>query len=107
VRAGCVRTGESDQPAGVDFPAPRPGRRRGRQPGQQYSGEGAGAGAEAMKHSVKLSVLFLAAALPLLALTARAADEVAPLGPQELVTKVAQDTLRDLDAHRSEYKQNR
>ena len=27
-------------------------------------------------------------------------------GPQELVTKVAQDTLRDLDAHRSEYKKN-
>jgi len=26
------------------------------------------------------------------------------LGPAELVTKIAQDTLKDLDAHRSEYK---
>jgi len=30
----------------------------------------------------------------------------AQLGPNELVTKVAQDTLRDLDAHRSEYQKN-
>ena len=59
-----------------------------------------------MKHLVKLSALIFAAALPLLALTARAADDAGQLGPQELVTKVAQDTLRDLDAHRSEYKQN-
>jgi len=59
-----------------------------------------------MKHSVKLSMLILAAALPLLALTARAADAPAQLGPQELVTKVANDTLKDLDAHRAEYKQN-
>jgi phospholipid transport system substrate-binding protein len=28
------------------------------------------------------------------------------LGPDELVTKVVQDTLRDLDAHRTEYKKN-
>jgi phospholipid transport system substrate-binding protein len=56
--------------------------------------------------SVKASIFVLAASLPLLALTARAADEAAQLGPQELVTKVAQDTLRDLDAHRAEYKQN-
>ena len=35
-----------------------------------------------------------------------AADDAAQLGPQELVTKVAQDTLRDLDAHRAEYKKN-
>ena len=27
-------------------------------------------------------------------------------GPQELVTKVAQDTLKDLDAHRAEYKKD-
>jgi ABC-type transporter MlaC component len=59
-----------------------------------------------MKHLVKLSALIFAAALPLLALTARAADDAGQLGPQELVTKVAQDTLKDLDAHRSEYKQN-
>ena len=46
----------------------------------------------------------LAATLPLLALSsAHAAENAAQLGPQELVTKVAQDTLRDLDAHRSEY----
>ena len=46
------------------------------------------------------------ASLPLLGCwRARAADDAAQLGPQELVTKVAQDTLRDLDAHRSEYKQ--
>ena len=54
----------------------------------------------------RVSTLILAASLPLLAFGARAADDAAQLGPQELVTKVAQDTLRDLDAHRSEYKQN-
>lgn len=32
-----------------------------------------------------------------------AAEEVAQLGPHELVTKVAEQTLRDLDAHRAEY----
>jgi phospholipid transport system substrate-binding protein len=31
----------------------------------------------------------------------------AEMGPNELVTKVAQDTLRDLDAHRSEYQKDR
>jgi phospholipid transport system substrate-binding protein len=51
-------------------------------------------------------VLVVAASLPLLATTARAAEGAAQLGPQELVTKVAQDTLRDLDAHRSEYQKN-
>jgi phospholipid transport system substrate-binding protein len=34
------------------------------------------------------------------------AQDAAQLGPYELVTKVAQDTLKDLDAHRGEYKQN-
>ena len=34
------------------------------------------------------------------------AQDAAQLGPAELVTKVARDTLKDLDAHRSEYKQN-
>jgi phospholipid transport system substrate-binding protein len=34
------------------------------------------------------------------------AQAAAELGPQELVTKVAQDTLRDLDAHRAEYKKD-
>jgi phospholipid transport system substrate-binding protein len=52
-------------------------------------------------------VLIFAASLTLAASGARAADDAsAQLGPQELVTKVAQDTLKDLDAHRSEYKQN-
>ena len=35
-----------------------------------------------------------------------AAENAAQLGPHELVTKVAQDTLRDLDANREEYKKN-
>jgi len=34
------------------------------------------------------------------------AQNAVELGPNELVTKVAQDTLRDLDAHRAEYKKN-
>jgi phospholipid transport system substrate-binding protein len=34
------------------------------------------------------------------------AQNTGDLGPNELVTKVAQDTLRDLDAHRAEYKKN-
>ena len=56
---------------------------------------------------MKTMTWVVAAMLPLLAMSnAYAADNAAQLGPQELVTKVAQDTLRDLDAHRSEYKQN-
>lgn len=35
-----------------------------------------------------------------------AAGDTAQLGPYELVTKVSQDTLKDLDAHRSEYQKN-
>jgi phospholipid transport system substrate-binding protein len=35
-----------------------------------------------------------------------AQDSAAEIGPNELVTKVAQDTLRDLDAHRAEYQKN-
>jgi phospholipid transport system substrate-binding protein len=34
------------------------------------------------------------------------AQNTAELSPNDLVTKVAQDTLRDLDAHRAEYKKN-
>jgi phospholipid transport system substrate-binding protein len=34
------------------------------------------------------------------------AQSAAELGPQELVQKVAEDTLRDLDANRAEYKKN-
>lgn len=37
---------------------------------------------------------------------AMAQGDTAQLGPNELVTKVAQDTLRDLDAHRAEYQKN-
>ena len=61
---------------------------------------------KSVKALTKVFASSLAAALPMLALTARAADDAAQVGPQELVTKVAQDTLRDLDAHRAEYKQN-
>jgi phospholipid transport system substrate-binding protein len=43
------------------------------------------------------------AALALLASGAGATEQAAQLGPQELVTRVAQDTLKDLDAHRAEY----
>ena len=38
--------------------------------------------------------------------TTQPAAQTAQLGPQELVTKVAQDTLKDLDAHRAEYKKD-
>jgi phospholipid transport system substrate-binding protein len=37
---------------------------------------------------------------------ALAAEGAAQLGPQELVTKVAQDTLKELDAKRAEYQKN-
>jgi phospholipid transport system substrate-binding protein len=47
--------------------------------------------------------LSLFTALSLSPVAAGAAEEVAKLGPQELVTKVAQDTLKDLDANRAEY----
>ena len=35
------------------------------------------------------------------------AQDAAKLGPQELVSKVANDTLKDLDAHRAEYAKNK
>lgn len=61
-----------------------------------------------MSHTMKsYSLMKSLAAVALLALglagAASAADDVKQLGPQELVTKVAQDTLKDLDAHRAEY----
>jgi phospholipid transport system substrate-binding protein len=37
---------------------------------------------------------------------ALAAENAAELGPNELVTKVAQEALKDLDANRAEYKKN-
>jgi phospholipid transport system substrate-binding protein len=48
--------------------------------------------------------LMLAAAL--FAFSAFAAQDAAQLGPNELVTKVAQETLKDLNANRAEYKKN-
>lgn len=44
--------------------------------------------------------------LALCAGPASAAADGTQLGPQELVTKVAQDTLKDLDAHRAEYQKD-
>jgi len=38
------------------------------------------------------------------AAAAKSSEAAAQLGPGELITKVAQDTLKDLDAHRSDYK---
>jgi len=52
------------------------------------------------------SVVVLLTAFGLCATGAFAADEAAQLGPQELVTKVAQDTLKDLDAHRADYQKD-
>jgi phospholipid transport system substrate-binding protein len=45
-------------------------------------------------------------ALALFAGAALAAEDAAQLGPHELVTKVAQDTLKDLSEHRAEYQKN-
>lgn len=53
-------------------------------------------------HDVRLA---LVAALCLCASLAWAQD-ASQLGPHELVTKVAEDTLKDLDAHRDEYASN-
>ncbi len=50
--------------------------------------------------------LALVAAFGLLAGAAQAQD-ASKLGPQELVTKVANDTLKDLDAHRAEYSKDK
>lgn len=47
--------------------------------------------------------LALIAAAGLFAGATHAADDTAKLGPQELVTKVANETLKDLDANRAEY----
>jgi phospholipid transport system substrate-binding protein len=46
------------------------------------------------------------AALALFASGAGATEQAAQLAPQELVTRVAQDTLKDLDAHRAEYQKD-
>jgi phospholipid transport system substrate-binding protein len=53
------------------------------------------------------SVFMTGAALAQSTAHSTAEQATAQLGPNELVTKVAQDTLRDLDAHRSEYQKDR
>jgi phospholipid transport system substrate-binding protein len=53
---------------------------------------------------VMLASMFMTSAV--LAQANAPSAATAELGPNELVTKVAQDTLRDLDAHRSEYKKD-
>jgi phospholipid transport system substrate-binding protein len=55
-------------------------------------------------HTFKRAWLGLLGAV--LVCSAHAAENSAALGPNELVTKVAQDTLKELDAHRAEYKKN-
>jgi phospholipid transport system substrate-binding protein len=61
-----------------------------------------------MNHVVKLQRGWTAALIVMLAAatSALAAEDAAQLGPQELVSKVAQDTLRDLSAKRDEYRKN-
>lgn len=59
-----------------------------------------------MKRRVVLAAAAFAAVITATGGLAIAADDVSQLGPAEMVSKVAQDTLKDLDAHRSEYKQN-
>lgn len=51
--------------------------------------------------------LSLVATFGLFAGHVQAADDVSSLGPQELVSKVANDTLKDLDANRAEYSKNK
>jgi phospholipid transport system substrate-binding protein len=58
------------------------------------------------RRNVLSAGLALVATLGLFAGGAQAQD-AAKLGPQELVSKVANDTLKDLDANRSEYAKNK
>ena len=51
---------------------------------------------------VLLAGLMAMATLTFGAGAASAAEDVSKLGPQELVNKVANDTLKDLDANRAE-----
>ncbi len=59
-----------------------------------------------MNRTNLFSRTWIALVAALLACTSFAADDAGQLGPHELVTKVAQDTLKDLDANRAEYKKN-
>jgi phospholipid transport system substrate-binding protein len=52
------------------------------------------------------NVLVMLAAVLATSLALAQQQSTTQLGPQELVQKVAQDTLRDLDANRAEYKKN-
>jgi phospholipid transport system substrate-binding protein len=59
--------------------------------------------------AIVLSTAAFALSLPVYAADAPAtapasSDAATQLGPAELVSKIAQDTLKDLDAHRSDYK---
>ncbi|WP_129642881.1 MlaC/ttg2D family ABC transporter substrate-binding protein [Peristeroidobacter agariperforans] len=58
------------------------------------------------RRNILAAGLSLVAALGLFAGSAQAQD-AAKLGPQELVSKVANDTLKDLDANRAEYAKNK
>ena len=56
-----------------------------------------------LTNRVRHAGVSLVAALCLCTGIASAADDASTLSPHELVSKVAQDTLKDLDAHRAEY----
>src|SRR3712207_2847576 len=57
-----------------------------------------------LKQSRRAVLAFGLAAVATLSLNvAGAAEDVSKLGPQELVNKVANDTLKDLDANRATY----
>jgi phospholipid transport system substrate-binding protein len=58
------------------------------------------------RRNILAAGLSLVATLGLFAGSAQAQD-AAKLGPQELVSKVANDTLKDLDANRAEYAKNK
>ena len=59
-----------------------------------------------MKHAVMWRRSLVITVAAMLCAGAALAQSAAELGPQELVQIVAQDTLRDLDANRVEYKKN-
>lgn len=56
-----------------------------------------------VRQSRRLLLAGLFTALCCGAVAAGAAEDASKLGPQELISKVAQDTLKDLDANRAEY----
>jgi phospholipid transport system substrate-binding protein len=67
-------------------------------------------GMNVMKQSRRVVLacgLVAVAALTFGAGAASAAEDVSKLGPHELINKVANDTLKDLDANRAEYAKNK